>query len=188
MKEFIGHNRVTFGILGFSLVLYALISLFSTPLATPEGTALKKIIVPISAKDIKKFDASVTAEALDYPTKTIDYSFSFPSSVVRETKNGGRTTNFYFDGSRVASLTFLYNDKKIYTPLSYTESILGKKIPVAIDSKEVKLGSYSYITAGARESYFRITSVKGGAWLASLEILEDNQDLEKMILDSLSVK
>jgi hypothetical protein len=188
MKGVINHNKLTIGIIGFSLALYALISVFSKPLTTPEDTLLKKIIVPVQGKDVKKFDMKATARAFNNPSKTLEYSLAFPSSVVRETKNDGRTTNFFFDGTRVASLSFVYNDKKAYTPLSYTENVLGKKLPLAIDKKEVKLGPYSYISAGARDSYFRITDVKGGTWLGSLEILDDNQNLEKMILESLSVK
>ncbi len=188
MKGIIRHNKVTLGILGFSFALYAFISVFSKPLTTPEDTPLKKITVPTEGRGIEKFDMKMTAKASTNTSKVLNYSLSFPSSVVRESKYDGRTTNFYYNGSRVASLTFVYNDKNAYTPLSYAKDVLGRRLPVAIDTKEVTIGQYSFITVSAEESYFRITSVKNGTWLASLEMLEGNQDLEKMILDTLSVK
>ncbi len=188
MKGVINHNKVTLSIIGLSLALFAGISFFSRPLTTPEGTPLEKIIVPIEGKEIKKFDVKMTAKAVGNPSKTLDYSLSFPSSIVRETKYDGRVTNFYYNGSRVASLTFVYNDKMMYSPLSYARDVLGQRLPVAIDTKVVLIGQYSFITASAEESYFRITGVKNNTWLASLEMLGGNQNLEKMILESLSVK
>ena len=105
-----------------------------------------------------------------------------------ETKNKGREVVFYYDGMKVAVLTFVDVGKKGPTPFNYTKDTLGTRMALAIDPKEVSIGNYQYITAGSVDSYFRIASFKKGEWLGALEIVSENEAFEHVLLDKLEVK
>ena len=187
MKTFIKENKITLVVVGGSILLYISISLISPPLTKPVlVTEKKEYRVPTSGVEL--FETKQVAISPDNKEDALSYSLSFPSSVVRETKNDGRTTNFYYDGARVASFNFKYQGSQGDTPLSYAKDVIGTRFPVAIDIKEVHFGKYAYITAAAESSYYRIGSFKKGDWIVSFEFLDGNTLFEKIILESLVVK
>ena len=186
MKTFIQENKITIGVVLGSLALYGVISYFSKPLAVPREEATKKVEIPLA--NVKQYDLVADAKPVEAGIAPLHYKLFFPSSVTRETKNEGRETVFYYDGMKVAVLTFVYVGKKGPTPFNYTKDILGARLPLAIDPKELKIGNFNYITAGSADSYFRIGSFKKGEWLGALEIVSDNEGFEHILLDKLEVK
>ncbi len=187
MKKFVQENKLTFSVIVFSLALYGGITFVSKPLVkTAEAPVEKPTIVNVEG--VKMYNLTGEAKTGTDNESILKYSLSFPSSLVRETKNEGRNTLFYYNGVTVANLTFIYQDTRVYTPIEYVKELLGKKIPLAIEENKTKIGSYSYVSAGAESSYFRVTSFHDGKWLGALEILSDNQALEKILLTSLKVQ
>lgn len=186
MKNFIHENKITLSVIVCSLTLYGAISYFSKPLSSPPKEVTKKVEIPLT--NVKLYDVSGVAKPLERGISPLQYKLFFPSSVTRETKNDGRDIVFYFNGMKVAVLTFVYVGKKGPTPLTYTKNTLGSRLPLAIDPKEVTIGSYGYITASSIDSYFRIGSFKKGEWLGALEIVNENEAFEKILLDKLVVK
>lgn len=186
MKSFLKENVLTLIVIFFSLSLYGVISYFSKPLATPADEGEKKVSIPLSIA--KSFDVQGEAKSGVNNVIPLRYSLAFPSTVVRETKNDGREIVFYYDGMKVAVMNFIYVGKTGITPFRYVQDYLSKRSPLATDIRPVTIGKYEYITAGSQNSYFRVTSFKNGLWLGSFELVSDNPDFEKFLLEKLDIE
>jgi hypothetical protein len=191
MRTFIKENKTSISVIVISFIIFALVSYFSEPLGAPaskDDDENQNYTVPVSGKNIKMFDMKGEAKAVFEGDHTLNYSLSFPSTVLRETKNDGKDTFFFYKGIKVAELSFLYEGARGYSPEDYIKKILGQRIPIALAPGSVKIGDFDYITAGASNSYFRVTSFKKNEWLGALEVYTGNEELEKVILNSLKVK
>ncbi len=169
----------------FSLLLYGVLFFTSSYVTKPVAEVKKSIIVP--TKDTPLYD--MKGEATQEKTRsTLNYSLKFPSTLIREVKNEGESVLFYYDGAVVAKLTFVYEGKNGLSKEKYVRDVLGQRLPLAIESGLTTFGKYDYMTAAAENSYFRVSSFKKGEWLGALEILPENQEVEKIILGSLEIK
>ena len=179
-------HRIVFAFLFFSFLLYIVLFFVSTYVTKPTVENAKTVIVP--TKESPLYDVKGEAEHKDVVIKKLSYSFQFPSTLVREVKDQGKSVLFYYDGTVVAKLTFIYEGQNGLSKEEYVKDVIGQRMPLAIDSMPTTFGSYKYLTAAGENSYFRVASFKKGEWLGTFEILPDNGEVEKIILGSLQVK
>jgi hypothetical protein len=184
--NFSKEHKVALTFLFFSFLLYLVLFFASTYVSKPIVEKAKTVIIP--TKDAPLYDMKGEVEHKDKVIKKLSYSFQFPSTLVREIKDQGKSVLFYYDGSIVAKLTFIYQGQNGLSKDKYVKDVIGQRIPLAIGSLSTIFGNYEYLTAAGENSYFRVASFKKGEWLGTFEILPDNGEVEKIILGSLQVK
>ncbi len=186
MPQLSKEHKVVLTFLLFSFLLYITLFFTSTYVSKPTVQKVKTVIVP--TKEALLYDVKGEAEHKDTVARKLSYSLQFPSTLVREVKDQGKSILFYYDGSVVAKLAFIYQGKNRLSTEEYIKNVIGQRFPLAIDSLPTPIGSYEYLTAAGENSYFRVTSFRKGEWLGTFEILPDNGEVEKIILGSLQVK